>query len=88
MKASLEVSMYPLTEDYEQPIINFINHIKSVSGLRVEVNGMSTQVFGEFDLLMDTVKEAMTDVLDEHKAMFVFKLGKGELFKEKLPEGL
>ena len=88
MKASLEVSMYPLTEDYEQPIINFINHIKAVDGLRVEVNGMSTQVFGEFDLLMDTVKEAMADVLDEHKAMFVFKLGKGELFKEKLPEGL
>lgn len=88
MQASAEISMYPLTEDYEEPIISFINDLKSRPGLTVEVNGLSTQIFGEYNLVMDALKEGMERVFDEQKAMFVLKIGKGALTRSRLPSGL
>lgn len=88
MQASAEISMYPLTEQYEAPIIQFIEQLKQTDGLKVEVNGLSTQIFGEYNVVMDALKLGMADVFEANKAMFVLKIGKGELTKDKLPEGL
>lgn len=58
MQISLEISLYPLTEQHI-PIINtFLQEIHS-SGLEVVTNGMSTQIFGNYDVVMDTVKMAL-----------------------------
>ncbi len=88
MQASAEISMYPLTEHYKEPIIGFIGQLKKRPGLRVEVNGLSTQIFGEYDVVMDALKTGMAGVFSNGKAMFVLKIGRGELTPESLPEGL
>ena len=48
--------MYPLDRSYEEPIWAFIGYLKNYEALRVETNAMSTQVFGEYDTLMQALQ--------------------------------
>jgi uncharacterized protein YqgV (UPF0045/DUF77 family) len=75
MQASIEISMYPLQEDYCQPIIDFIDRLETHSEVRVARNAMSTQVFGEFRTLMSMMTEEVETVLaTQPKTVFVLKL--------------
>ena len=86
MIATIEISMYSLTDAYEQKVIDFIQRIKQNRNIRVEVNGLSTQLFGEYDLLMEVLKNEMKTVFESGKAVFVLKLAGMELTKDKLPD--
>ena len=46
MKVSVELTFSPLQDDYERPIIHFIKKLRA-SGLIVQENPLSTQVYGE-----------------------------------------
>jgi uncharacterized protein YqgV (UPF0045/DUF77 family) len=60
MQISIELSCYPLAiTEFKTEIWAFIDKLKSVDGLRVVTNGMSTQVFGDYDLATTTVLHAM-----------------------------
>lgn len=51
MKISIEISLYPLAEEkFKTEIWAFIKRLRLVEGLNVVTNGMSTQVFGDYDL--------------------------------------
>lgn len=86
MEVTVEISMYPLTEAYEAAVIHFIQQIKQHKGLELETNGLSTQVFGEYDTVMNAIQQEMKNSLLAGKAVFMMKLAQGELRKEKLPE--
>jgi uncharacterized protein YqgV (UPF0045/DUF77 family) len=86
MIATVEISMYSLTDAYEQKVIDFIQRIKLNKDIRVEVNGLSTQLFGEYNMLMEVLKTEMKTVFEEGKAVFILKLAGMELTKDKLPE--
>ena len=88
MIATIEISMYSLSDDYEQKVIDFILRIKKNKNIRVEVGGLSTMLYGEFNLLMDTVKNEMKNDFENGKAVFLMKIAGTELTKEKLPESL
>ena len=88
MIATIEVSMYALTDGYEQKVIDFIQRVKQNKDIRVEVNGLSTQLFGEYDLLMEVLKKEMQYDFENGKAVFLLKLAGSELTKDKLPEVL
>lgn len=77
--------MYALSADYEEKVIAFIQRIKQNKNIRVEVNGLSTQIFGEYDLLFQLLKNEMQFDLENGKTVFILKIGAGELTKEKLP---
>ena len=59
MQVAVEVSMYPLTQDYEPPIIQFIQMLKAQAGLRVSTNEFSTQISGDYDQVMNTIQDAI-----------------------------
>jgi len=59
MKASVEISMYPLNAEYGTPILKFIKRLNQHEGLTVQTNNMSTQIFGEYDLLMAALTKEM-----------------------------
>lgn len=88
MIATIEISMYALSDDYAQRIIAFIQRVKQNRNIRVEVNGLSTQLFGEYDLLMKILKEEMQHDLENGRSVFLLKIGPGELTKDKLPSEL
>jgi uncharacterized protein YqgV (UPF0045/DUF77 family) len=62
VKISVEMSLYPLTEEYIPPIQRFIDRLNAVPGLRVETNTMSTQVFGDYELVFETLRRELKSV--------------------------
>lgn len=80
MKITLDISMYPLREDYETQILNFIEFIKTNSKFEIRVNALSTQLQGEQKEVMDTVNEAINEVYKEGmRAVFVLKILPGDI---------
>lgn len=74
MIISVDISLYPLTEDYEPPIIDFIRQLRSREGLHVHTNDLSTQVTGEYETVMAALQPAMRATFDRVKASFVLKV--------------
>ncbi|MEM7084880.1 MAG: thiamine-binding protein [Bacteroidota bacterium] len=63
MKISVELTLTPLQNDFEPPIINFIKSLRA-SGLAVLENPLSTQVFGDYDVVMDIIKKEAKTALE------------------------
>ncbi len=59
MGISIEISMYPLNENYKQPILTFIERLRGHDSLEVITNNLSTRIFGDFDTVMPIVQQAM-----------------------------
>lgn len=80
MNISIEISLYPLAEqEFKKDIWAFIRTLRNVDGLKVVTNGMSTQVFGEYDLAVRTVmKEIKTVHQTLGSAVFVCKFISGD----------
>lgn len=51
MKISVELTLTPLQNEFEEPIINFIKKLRA-SELTVLENPLSTQVYGDYDTVM------------------------------------
>lgn len=78
MNISIDISMYPLKESFEQPIVEFIKALRA-SGLTVEENGLSTQLFGPYDQVMDLLKDRMHEtLLDQEHCVFTLKVVSGD----------
>lgn len=74
MEISAEISMYPLTDNYLPYIKGFIDRLQAIEGLSVVGNTISTQIFGDYDLVMDTVKNEIKASWDEFgRSIFVVK---------------
>jgi uncharacterized protein YqgV (UPF0045/DUF77 family) len=74
MDIAVEISMYPLTEHYLEPIQRFIDTLRANERLHMVTNTMSTQVLGEFDEVWTALREAMRASLEAGpRAVFVTK---------------
>ena len=58
MKISVELTLTPLQDDFEPPVINFIKNLRA-SGLTVLENPLSTQVYGDYDAVMELLQKEM-----------------------------
>lgn len=75
MECSVEISMYPLNKDYKPPIISFIQNLRKHPFIKVETNGISTQVFGDYSRLMKAINYEMENsFLSEEKVVFNLKI--------------
>ncbi|MBC6995411.1 hypothetical protein QWY85_04195 [Neolewinella lacunae] len=75
MQISAELSLYPLTPDYDAPILAFIHRLREQPGIRVATNGLSTQLTGEYGAVMAALTEAMEPTLREGPTCsFVLKI--------------
>lgn len=63
MDISVELTLTPLQEDYEPAIIDFIDSLRA-SGLTVLENPLSTQVYGEYDVVMNVLQKKMKVALE------------------------
>ncbi|WOX06502.1 YkoF family thiamine/hydroxymethylpyrimidine-binding protein [Microbulbifer pacificus] len=79
MKLSVEISMYPLKNEYIPAIKDFIQRLNRHPGLQVITNTMSTQVFGDYDEVMDTLRAEMRTSHEQFgRAIFVCKFIDGD----------
>lgn len=75
MRISIDISLYPLTQDYVEPILAFINQLETNSKLIVKRNSLSTQVFGEYRDVMEMMNSEIEHVFKQlPESVFVLKL--------------
>jgi uncharacterized protein YqgV (UPF0045/DUF77 family) len=63
MNISVELTLSPLQDNFEAPIIDFIKKLRA-SGLKVLENPLSTQVYGDYHMVMSVVQREMMDALE------------------------
>lgn len=79
MKISVDISLYPLKEDYIPTIDRFIKGLYNYPGLEVKTHHLSTMVIGDYDEVMKALHdEVYTTLNEEEQASFVLKILKGD----------
>lgn len=79
MQTSVEISFYPLRPEFVTPILDFINRIKKYESFESVTNGMSTQVFGEYDEVMKAVTSEIKSSFALPHSVFVLKIVNADL---------
>lgn len=74
MKISVDISYYPLKEDFKPAIRAFIGRLSEYSDLKVNPGSISTQVFGEFDEVMSAITTEMKKAFEVPSSVFVLKI--------------
>jgi uncharacterized protein YqgV (UPF0045/DUF77 family) len=75
MEISVDISLYPLQEGYEKPILAFIAALEKEQSIDVVRNELSTQVHGDYHTIMQLLEKEILSVFDEiPHSIFVIKL--------------
>ncbi|MBU2947903.1 hypothetical protein [Zobellia uliginosa] len=78
MDISVELTFSPLQDDFEEHIINFIKKLRA-SDLMVLENPLSTQVFGDYDLVMGVLKSDIKEAFElMDKGLLYMKIVKSD----------
>tara|TARA_B100001057_G_scaffold487055_1_gene569178 strand:- start:179 stop:439 length:261 start_codon:yes stop_codon:yes gene_type:complete len=81
MKVSIELTLTPLSDDFEPSIKTFIKKIRNLN-FKVIENPLSTQIFGEYDTLMSCIQETIKESFEEESfVMLNMKIVKGDRSK-------
>ena len=74
MKTSVDISLYPLAEDYIPAIKEFIERLQQYPDVTVLRNNLSTQLYGDYDIVMDLLKVEIRHSWDKYgKGIFAVK---------------
>jgi uncharacterized protein YqgV (UPF0045/DUF77 family) len=78
MRLVVEISLYPLAEQYIAPIKGFIDRLNTYSDLKVKTCETSTIVAGEYGLVMQVLQKEMQQTHEQvGQAIFVCKFLNG-----------
>ncbi|AFV00317.1 YkoF family thiamine/hydroxymethylpyrimidine-binding protein [Simiduia agarivorans] len=80
MQLTAEISLYPLRDDYIEPIKWFIGRLDQYPGITRVTNAMATQVSGDYDAVMQMLGVEMKAAHERFgRAVFVCKFINGAL---------
>jgi uncharacterized protein YqgV (UPF0045/DUF77 family) len=71
MKISVELTLTPLQKDFEPLIIDFIKKLRA-SELTVLENALSTQIFGEYDVVMNLLTKEIKNSFELMEAGLLY----------------
>ena len=75
MRVAVDISLYPLTEDFIPPIDDVIHRLNTHDSIEVVTNPMSTQLRGDYDDVMNVLKLEIGKTFDEvPKAVFAIRI--------------
>lgn len=79
MEIGVEISLYPLAEHFVPEIHDFIARLAAVADLKVVSGSLSTQIFGEYEHLFETLRRELRLTFESRgqqggKAAFVLKV--------------
>ncbi len=75
MRIAVDISLYPIADDFIPPIDDVIARLNCHKSLEVTTNRMSTQVFGEYDVVMAALnREIKTTFELSPRAVFAIKI--------------
>ena len=72
MDISVELTLTPLQDNYEELIINFIKKLRN-SGFTIRENPLSTQIYGDYDGIMNLLNKEIKLALElmENGLMYI-----------------
>ena len=80
METSVEITLYPLSENYLEVIQDFIDRLNTYPHIQVVTNAMSTQVFGSYREVWHALTTEMERThLTVPQASFVIKALKSDV---------
>ena len=75
MRTTIDVSLYPLADEFIPAIDDFIARLHEHAGLSVHTNPVSTRIVGDYDTVMDALKAEIRRSFERHgKSVFVLKV--------------
>jgi len=75
MRVAVDISLYPLDSDFIPPIKDVIRRLNGHDSIEVVTNPMSTQLRGEYDDVMNALKQEIGITFDElPKAVFAIRI--------------
>ncbi|MCD6179948.1 MAG: hypothetical protein J7K39_08590 [Bacteroidales bacterium] len=79
MNISVEISYYPLQEEYVPAILEFIDRLKSYTKLQIKNTGISTQIFGEYKNVMNALTVEIEKSFNIPQSVFILKIINSDL---------
>ena len=78
MNISIELTLLPLNDNFEDSIKNFIKKLRTL-GFKVLENPMSTQIYGEYDAVMSALQKAIKESFENEPSVVLnMKIIKGD----------
>ncbi|MCP5360656.1 MAG: YkoF family thiamine/hydroxymethylpyrimidine-binding protein [Steroidobacteraceae bacterium] len=75
MDIAVDISLYPLEQDFVPPIREFIDRLGTDPRLKVVTNSLSTQLTGPYEVVMETLTRELRPSFERGtKSVFVVKL--------------
>jgi uncharacterized protein YqgV (UPF0045/DUF77 family) len=74
MRITVELSLYPLTENYVAPIREFIARLKTYERLEIATNAISTQIIGEHVYVFEVLSKETALTFASGQNVFVMKV--------------
>lgn len=75
MRVAVDISLYPLSEDWLEPIKDVIDRLNAWESLDVTTNPMSTQIRGEYGEVMRALTKEIGTTFDRApKAVFAIRI--------------
>ncbi|HET6630228.1 MAG TPA: YkoF family thiamine/hydroxymethylpyrimidine-binding protein [Woeseiaceae bacterium] len=75
MRVAVDISLYPLAEEFLTPIEDVIRRLNEHEAIEVETNPMSTQVRGEYDDVMHVLEREIKRTFEQvPKAVFAIRI--------------
>ncbi|MBC8319764.1 MAG: hypothetical protein H8E34_03470 [Bacteroidetes bacterium] len=79
MNTSVDISYYPLKDEFIPPIKDFIQRLNNYNKISVVTNGISTQVFGDYLEVMQILTKEIHKSFELPHSVFVIKIINSDL---------
>jgi uncharacterized protein YqgV (UPF0045/DUF77 family) len=87
MIITVDISMYPLNQDYVPPIKAFIRKLRTFPGIELITNQLSTQITGNFESVTDALNACMAESMAKGgRVVFVTRYLNAGLEIGRLPQ--
>lgn len=75
MQVAVDISLYPLSEDFVPPIKDVIARLNEYEALEVDTNPMSTQIRGDYGDVMRALETEIRTTFEQlPKAVFAIRI--------------
>ncbi len=75
MRVAVDISLYPLADDFLPPIKDVVERLNAISSVEVSTNAMSTQIRGDYDEVMAVLNQEIKTTFEQYpKAVFAIKI--------------
>lgn len=78
MKITLDISLYPLNEEFIPIIKDFINTISKYPNITISKTNISTQISGEYDIIMELLNNEIKSIFEKQRSVLVIKFLSGD----------